>query len=98
MSRQSSFLATLWRSARPDILAQYRDVAVMLNLFAIIVLTQAAFNAMRLLHVDPELLTILEFLHKWATVIVFALFLFTVVVRSIFVAMGALKSAEAFDE
>jgi hypothetical protein len=86
-----------WKSVQADILAQYRDVAIMLNLLLIIAMMQAGFLGLALIHIDPELLGILEFLHKWATVIVFALFLYTVVVRSVVIASTAHKKAGTGD-
>jgi len=67
----------------------------MLNLLAIIALVQVAFFFLGLIHLDPELLSILEFLHKWATVTVFGLFLFTMVLRSLAVAFNAVHKGAA---
>jgi hypothetical protein len=92
MQRQVGFWQELWRSIRPDILAQYRDTAIMLNLLAIIALVQGAFFFLALLRVDSELLDILKFLHKWATVTTFGLFLFTLVLRSFAVAASAVSA------
>jgi hypothetical protein len=98
MQRRTEFRQELWKSIRPDILAQYRDAAIVLNLLAIIAMVQVGFLGLALIHVDAELLGILEFLHKWTTVLVFGVFLYTVVVRSIVVASTAHQRFGVDDE
>jgi hypothetical protein len=97
MERQIGFWQALWGVVRPDILAQYRDTAITLNLLLIIAMVQLGFFGLALIHTDRELLGVLEFLHKWATVVVFGVFLYTIVARSIAVAITAHKRAEESD-
>ena len=91
MQVDSDFRQALWQSLRPDLLASYRDAIVLLNLLAIIAVVQLAFLGLTVMHVDTELINVLAFLHKWATVIVFGLFLYTIVLRSVLVASRAHK-------
>jgi hypothetical protein len=86
MAEQTGFVRTVWQTARPDILSAWRDFLILVNLLGIIALVQLAFFSLSLLHLDPELLVILMFLHKWVTVLVFAAFLYTVALRALFVA------------
>jgi hypothetical protein len=94
MADQAGFPQMLWQSIRPDILSAWRDGLILVNLLLIIALIQLSFFGLGLLHVDPDLLGILANLHKWATVLVFALFLYTVMVRAVVVAFNATKKRE----
>ena len=89
MTEQTGFVQTVWQAARPDIFSAWRDFLILVNLLGIIALVQLAFFGLSLLHLDPELLGILMFLHKWVTVLVFAAFLYTVALRAVVVAYKA---------
>jgi hypothetical protein len=94
MDQHKDFRQALWQSVRPDLLASYRDAIIILNLLAIIAVIQVGFLGLAVIHVDKDLIEVLGFLHKWATVIAFGLFLYTIVVRSFVVAIGAHKKAD----
>ncbi len=86
MAEANGFGQALWRSIRPNILAQYRDTAILLNLLVIIALVHFGFFFLSLIGVDAELILWLRSMHKWATLSVFATFLYSLVVRGIAVA------------
>jgi hypothetical protein len=83
------FLGALWQSVRPDILAQYRDAVITANMLGIIAVLHLIFRLLEYIHLDQDLLSVLWYLHKWATVVVFATFLWTLIVRSSLVAYNA---------
>ena len=87
----TGFLVELWQSVRLDILAQYRDAVIIANLLAITAMLQAFFWVLGVIHVDSELLSVLRFLHKWGTVVVFGTFMITIVGRSLVVVSNAFR-------
>jgi hypothetical protein len=84
-----------WQEARPEIISGWRDILVWLNVFFAIAVFQGGILGLRLLHVDEDLLGMLEFGHKWSTVGLAYAFLFTVVLRGGLVAFKAGSSVKA---
>jgi hypothetical protein len=89
-----AFWEALWSDVSPDLRAQYADAIRGGNLIALMAVPFVVIRALTLLGVDSELLGIISFLHKWATVIVFASFLWGVVFRALVGAFTRKKSNE----
>jgi hypothetical protein len=94
MANQIVSWKDLWADVRADVFAEYRDAVVLLNLLAIMAVMRLAFLGLALVHVDPEALKVLEFLHTWSTVVVIATFLYTVLIRSLVIASTAHRRTE----
>jgi len=77
------FWKALWDDVNPDLRAQYADAIRGGNLIALMAIPYVVVRGLTLLGVDPELLAVISFLDKWATVIVIASFLWGVVFRAV---------------
>lgn len=86
-----AFLPELWEGVRDDVLSTWRDAIKLLNILVILAAIKFAFFLGGLAHLDEDLLTTLNNLHKWTTVLVFGSLCVTVVLRSIVAVVDSVK-------
>lgn len=72
----------IWTDGKLEWLTQLRDALLGASLLAFIIIPFLAFRALGLVGVDPDLLSVLSWIDKWGTVVVFGIFWISLIVRS----------------
>jgi hypothetical protein len=85
------FLRELWADVSPDLRAQYADAIRGGNLIALMAIPHLVVRGLTLIGIDPDVLVVISFLDRWATVIVFASFLVGIVFRALAGILGSKK-------